>query len=110
MLLFTSCPGDESARAFNFSEDGATILADFCKRKSKPGQVGYILLSWIGEVASSNLSSTFQEMANDGSLSEQLPIVQRPAKFIDKGSQEQRWVRNSSSQDDVGPLGKRIEN
>ena len=67
-------------------------MPDFGDGKAESVEVGNIFESGVGEVAAGELAGALEEVADDGSLAEKIPVVERPAEFMDKRSEEERWI------------------
>src|SRR5271154_2821358 len=61
------------------------------------------------EVAATDLSGTFEQMAHYESLSQLVVFVPPPVEFVYQRREEQAGVRHAASHDDVGAASQRLD-
>ena len=95
--------------ALELGEDGFAGFLDFGEGESEGCEIGNIFDAGIGEVAAGELAGAFEQVADGGALAETIPVVERPAEFVDDGSEEQRWVGDAAGEDHIGLLAQALE-
>ena len=76
--------------------------------KPKPGQVGNVLVSGIGKIATGDLAGALDQVAHDRPLSKLPPIVRSPAERVHLSREPKRGVGHPSRQDHRGPGRERF--
>ncbi len=99
---------DLAARTRDLGDDEIAVFAHLADRKAKPRETLHVLDAGIGEIAAGDLAGTFEEMADHGALAEQVPVLHRPAEFMNQRPEKQRRVGRPACDDDIGAAGKRL--
>ncbi len=72
-------------------------------------QIGDIFIAGIGEVSAGELAGAFEQMSDDGALAEEVPVVERPAEFVNEWREEERGIGDAAGEYDVGAIVERLE-
>ena len=107
-LLLAGLRRHRAARARHLGDDQRAVLADFADGKAEPGEIGDVFISGVGEIAAGDLAGAFEQMAGDGALPQQIPVVHGPAEGMDHRREEQRGIGGAAGDHDVGARLQRV--
>ena len=99
-LVATLLAEDAATGAFVFGDDELAVRRNLDDREADVRHVGNFL-PFVLAIAARNLSTTFDNVAGDGSGGDAVPVVKRPTKLVHKRSKRQARVRKASADDDV---------
>ncbi len=108
-LLDTGLHRDHPTRSRHLGDFKTAIGRDLRNWVAQIGQVRHILESRIRIISAGDLACAFHQMPYCGATAQCVPIICRPAEFVDERRQKQRRVGHPPCHNHIGTLFKRID-
>src|SRR5205823_6215726 len=99
-LLTQGIKVDTPTSARSFADDSITILPYFGNGIANVRKIGY-RAPISSKISSRRLTATLQEMSNDDTLRQLIPVVPTPSQFIYHGSEDKGGICDTACQNDI---------